>query len=224
MRLLLIRHGQTPANVLGLLDSAPPGPGLTELGEQQAALVPDALHEEPVDAIFGSILVRTQHTAEPLALDRRLDVDVLPGLHEIQSGELEKRSDPASVRRYLETAFAWGAGDLDARMPGSENGHDFFGRYDADIATIEASGVGTAVVFSHGAAIRVWAAGRAANLPPMFAAENSLHNTGIVALDGSMDSGWTLLSWAGTPIGGAMVEDVAAEDPTGETLREARSA
>ena len=223
MRLLLIRHGQTPANVLGLLDSAPPGPGLTELGEQQAALVPDALREESVDAIYGSILVRTQHTGEPLSIDRRLDVEVLPGLHEIQSGDLEKRSDPEAVRRYLETAFAWGAGDLDARMPGSENGHDFFGRYDADIAAIEASGVGTAVAFSHGAAIRVWAAARASNLPPMFAAENNLDNTGIVVLDGSMDSGWTLLSWAGTPVGGAMLADATAEDPTGETLSEARS-
>jgi release factor glutamine methyltransferase len=37
VRLLLIRHGQTPSNVLGLLDTAPPGPGLTDLGVEQAA-------------------------------------------------------------------------------------------------------------------------------------------------------------------------------------------
>ena len=30
MRLLLIRHGQTPANVRGELDTAAPGPGLTD--------------------------------------------------------------------------------------------------------------------------------------------------------------------------------------------------
>ena len=34
MRLLLIRHGQTPSNVLGLLDTAVPGPGLTDLGDR----------------------------------------------------------------------------------------------------------------------------------------------------------------------------------------------
>ena len=31
MRLVLIRHGQTPSNVCGLLDTAPPGPGLTHI-------------------------------------------------------------------------------------------------------------------------------------------------------------------------------------------------
>ncbi|MCM1975585.1 histidine phosphatase family protein, partial [Streptomyces sp. G1] len=37
MRLLLVRHGQTPTNVDYLLDTAVPGPGLTELGLAQAA-------------------------------------------------------------------------------------------------------------------------------------------------------------------------------------------
>lgn len=32
MRLLLIRHGETPTNVGYLLDTAVPGPGLTEIG------------------------------------------------------------------------------------------------------------------------------------------------------------------------------------------------
>ena len=40
MRLLLVRHGQTPSNVAGLLDTALPGPGLTALGTRQAAAIP----------------------------------------------------------------------------------------------------------------------------------------------------------------------------------------
>ena len=43
MRILFIRHGQTPANVAGILATDHPGPGLTELGEQQAAALPNAL-------------------------------------------------------------------------------------------------------------------------------------------------------------------------------------
>ena len=46
MRLLLIRHGQTPSNVLGALDTLVPGPGLTPLGLEQAAAIPDALAGE----------------------------------------------------------------------------------------------------------------------------------------------------------------------------------
>ena len=32
MRLILVRHGQTPSNIERLLDTGAPGPGLTELG------------------------------------------------------------------------------------------------------------------------------------------------------------------------------------------------
>ena len=117
MRLMLIRHGQTPANVLGLLDTAHPGPGLTELGQQQAARIPQSLDGAPIDALFASTLVRTQLTAAPLSAERSLDATVLPGLHEIEAGSLEGNSDRDSVIRYLKTTFAWGIGELDARMP-----------------------------------------------------------------------------------------------------------
>ncbi|MEO6200638.1 MAG: histidine phosphatase family protein [Cryobacterium sp.] len=200
MRLFLIRHGQTPANVLGELDTARPGPGLTDLGTRQAAVIPDALRLEPIDAIFASMLVRTQLTARPLAVDRRLDVQVSAGLHEIEAGSLEGKSDRASVRSYLETVFAWGAGDLDVMMPGAADGNAFFARFDADIEAA-ARAAQTAAVFSHGAAIRVWTAARARNVQPRFAGMNDLGNAGVVELTGSPAHGWTLVSWAGVPIG-----------------------
>ncbi len=217
MRLLLIRHGQTPSNVRGELDTARPGPGLTALGERQASMVPDALSGESIGAIFASTLVRTQLTAQPLAAERGVEIQVLSGLHEIEAGALEGLSDRASIRTYLETAFAWGQGDLDVAMPGASDGHAFFRRFDADIATA-AAGVKTSVVFSHGAAIRVWIAGRVRNVPPMFAGTHELDNTGVIELSGSPEDGWTLVSWAGLPIGGGQLVDESAEDPTGESL------
>lgn len=221
MRLFLIRHGQTPSNVAGLLDTAAPGPGLTELGLRQAAEIPDALQSTPVDAIYASTLLRTQLTAAPLAEDRGLDVTVLPGIHEIEAGDLELLGDHRSIRVYLETAFSWGLGQLDPRMPGGSDGHEFFARFEESIDTVAASGAATAVVVSHGAAIRVWVAGRAINVPPSFAGEHDIQNTGVVELDGSPSDGWTLLSWQGTPVGGYDLVDDTAEDPTGETLDEA---
>lgn len=221
MRLLLIRHGQTPSNVRGLLDTAAPGPGLTDLGFDQAAMIPDALRGRPVDAVFASRLVRTQLTAAPLAAERGLDTVVLPGIHEIEAGSLELRGDHDSVRRYLETAFAWGLGDLDPRMPGGSDGHEFFARFDADIAAIAERVSGTAAVVSHGAAIRVWTAGRSINVEPAFSGSHELDNTGMVELEGDPRRGWTLLAWQGMPVGGVELVDVDAEDPTGETLREA---
>lgn len=221
MRLLLIRHGQTPANVLGQLDTAQPGPGLTELGSRQAAEIPDALRDQAIDALFVSTLVRTQLTAEPLGRARGLDLEVRTGLHEIEAGDLESHRDRDSVRTYLETVFAWGSGNLDVVMPGGPDGHEFFGRYNADLESIVSSGAATAAVVSHGAAIRVWVAANATNVAPMFAAENPLDNTGIVVVEGSFEQGWTLTRWADQPVSGAGLADMTAEDPTGETLDEA---
>jgi len=217
MRLFLIRHGQTPGNVLGQLDTAHPGPGLTDLGSRQAAVLPDALRHEPIDAIFASTLVRTQLTALPLAEDRRLEVQVSGGLHEIEAGSLEGRSDRASIHTYLRTVFAWGAGDLGAVMPGGSDGHAFFSRFDADIEAATA-GTDAVAVFSHGAAIRVWTAARAQNVTSVFAGTTELANTGMVELTGSATDGWTLVSWAGLPAGGSPLLDVSADDPMGEAL------
>ena len=200
MKLFLIRHGQTPGNVLGQLDTAHPGPGLTELGHSQARNVARTLAEENVNAIFASTLVRTQLTAAPISEAQRIDIEVLNGLHEISAGDLELRNDRDSVMRYRETIFAWGLGDLDATMPGGTDGHEFFGRFDDDINTIAHSGIDVAAAFSHGAAIRIWVSSRAINVAPTFGAQNELDNTGVVVLEGSANEGWTLNRWAGHPI------------------------
>lgn len=220
MRLLLIRHGQTPANVVGSLDTAPPGPGLTELGHQQAEAVPLALQNERIDGVYASILTRTQLTSAPLTRSLgRPPATVLPGIHEIAAGDLEERTDRRAVERYLETVWAWGSGDPTPRMPGAEDGTAFFARFDADIRAIAAAHPrGTAVAFSHGAAIRVWCAARAVNLPPRYAAFSSLDNTGVVVLEGDPDAGWTVESWGGQPVGGMELHDPRAEDVTGEPV------
>lgn len=222
MRLLLIRHGQTPGNVLGQLDTAHPGPGLTELGERQAAALARSLANEQIDLLYASTLIRTQITAAPLASARSLSIEVLEGLHEIEAGSLEKLTDKESHLRYLGTVFGWAAGELHRRMPAGPSGHDFFERYDASIARIAASAAagnaGTVAVVSHGAAIRVWAGLRAGNVEADFAARHVLANTGIVALEGDPDAGWRLIHWDGSPVGGLALADPTAEDPTGGTV------
>lgn len=218
MRLLLIRHGQTPGNVLGQLDTAHPGPGLTELGERQAASLPGSLAEEPIEALYASTLLRTQITAAPLARALNLEATVLDGLHEIEAGTLEKLSDPESHHKYMGTVFSWTAGDLHLRMPGAADGNAFFDRYDAAIEKVASAGKATAVVVSHGAAIRCWAGRRAENIDAEFAAKHVLSNTGIVVLDGDPDAGWQLVHWDQSPIGGLALADPTADDPTGEAV------
>ncbi|XTR51136.1 histidine phosphatase family protein [Pseudarthrobacter sp. So.54] len=221
MRLLLIRHGQTPGNVLGQLDTAHLGPGLTELGQRQAAALARSLGDQQIDFLYASTLIRTQITAAPLSAARGLGVEVLEGLQEIEAGSLEKLNDKESHVRYLGTVFGWAAGELHRRMPTGPSGHEFFERFDASIARVAAaagSGAGTAAVVSHGAAIRVWAGLRATNVESGFAARHVLANTGIVALEGDPDAGWRLIHWDDSPVGGLALVDPTAEDPTGRTL------
>ncbi|MFI5684266.1 histidine phosphatase family protein [Streptomyces sp. NPDC051636] len=201
MRLLLIRHGQTPSNVHFLLDTAVPGPGLTELGERQAAALPEALAGEDIEAVYASTLIRTQLTAAPLAAARGLDVIVRDGIRELSAGDLEMLpGDSERGRLYMRTAFAWAAGDTAPRIPGGENGAEALARYDAVVAEAAGSGAGTVALVSHGAAIRVWTAARADNVDVPFAAARALDNTGVVVLEGSPSDGWKALTWQGTVV------------------------
>lgn len=235
MKLILMRHGQTPSNVAGVLDTAPPGPGLTELGQRQAKAVPPALAAEPIASIFASNQTRAQQTAAPLANTRGIDVAILPGLREIAAGELEMAGDADSVHRYIGTLITWLQGDLSTRIPGGPNGFEFLQRYDEAVNTIvenvltSAGPDGSAVVVSHGAAIRAWATSRAANsadmavthapMPspqsaPPAAHGRHLDNTGTVTLNRDPSGLWTILDWRSQAIGGAALDEPAASGPT----------
>lgn len=122
------------------------------------------------------------------------------------------------MRQYLTTAFAWSAGDIARRMPGGESGAEALARFDSVVAeAAEAGEPRTTALVSHGAAVRVWTAARARNVTVGFATEHSLDNTGVVVVEGSPDSGWTALSWAGTVVPGVTASG-ADRGPEGRTL------
>lgn len=218
MRLILIRHGQTDSNVGGLLDTAEPGADLTELGREQAQALPDVLAEEPIEAIYASTLVRTQQTAAALATSLNLDVQVRDGVREVSAGDLEMLGDGGSIHTYLETIFRWSDGGLGFRMPGGETGTEVYERFDTVVAEAAGSGVDTAVIVSHGAVIRTWTAARAENITTEFAAGNAVTNTGAVVLEGSPESGWTVLTWEDQALGGSDVDTGRTDGPAGEPV------
>ncbi|WP_416977469.1 histidine phosphatase family protein [Streptomyces sp. T028] len=217
MRLLLVRHGQTPTNVHYLLDTAVPGPGLTDLGEQQAAALVDALADEEIGAVYASTLVRTQLTAAPLAAARGLDVLVRDGIREVSAGDMEMQpGESEHAVLYMRTVFAWAAGDLDLRIPGGESGAEFLARYDAVVAEAATGDASTVALVSHGAAIRTWTAARARNIDVPFAAAHRLANTGTVILEGDPAAGWQVLTWAGATVRPAGEGGPAGEPATGD--------
>lgn len=213
MRLLLIRHGQTPSNVAGRLDTAVPGPGLTELGLAQAAAIPRALDGQPIGAIFASTQVRAQLTATPLAESLDKQLTVRDGIREIDAGDLEMRNDAGAVMEYHRASFAWIDGEFNECVPGGENGHDVFGRFDSVIDEAASLGDETVAIVAHGQVLRVWAAART-RATPRFASENPLHNTGMIVVEGAPGN-WSLADWRSEPLGGQNLDVGISGGPGG---------
>ena len=191
MRLILVRHGQTTSNVDRLLDTGFPGAPLTEHGHGQAASLVDRLSHEHLDAIHSSDLIRAKQTALPLAQARGLAVEEHPGLREIQAGEWEMSPE---WQPYVQVVLSWFNGELDNRMLCGDSGREFLDRFDATIDTLADRGYDSMAVVSHGAAIRVWTASRALNLP-FDVVSQPIDYTTAITLVGDPKSKWTVESW-----------------------------
>lgn len=143
----LVRHGQSTANAAGIIDTAVPGAVLTQLGQQQAQTIASLLAAKgPVAAIYASQLTRTQQTAAPLAAMLGMNVQVLPGLNEIDAGVfngLPQVSLPGLA--YLLGPVAWMLGLRIVPMlaPGSTdpNGYEFDKRFNGALQTIYGNAV-----------------------------------------------------------------------------------
>jgi broad specificity phosphatase PhoE len=205
VRLLLIRHGQTDGNVRGALDTALPGPPLTELGQAQAVDLAARLAGEPVVAVYASQATRAQQTAAPLAERFGLDVQVVDGVHEVVAGDLEGATDHGSIRTYMDTVRRWTLGELTASLPGGESGTsvrtrmlDTVGRLRAKHEQVAPDGV--VALVSHGGAIRLGAEWLAPNVHADVANAALIPNTGLVELDARPEGRWHCLTWVDTPL------------------------
>ncbi|MGE2836863.1 histidine phosphatase family protein [Mycobacterium sp. SMC-4] len=201
MRVTFIRHGQSLGNASGSIDSSTPGPVLSALGYQQAAAVAAKLGDKNYDGVYASSMVRTQLTATPLSQYLGLPIHVLDGLQEIEAGDYEGTPESEAASGYMLAPLAWSLqGNLDARIPGSIDGHEFDARMDSALQAIYDSGDRNAAVFSHGAAMMFWTFMNVENLTAaqkMELLRASLRNTADVVIEGNSEDGWKLVSWDG---------------------------
>lgn len=188
----LVRHGETTANLAGVLDTAAPGAELTERGRSQAASLVDHFRGITIPSIHVSNLIRTHQTAAPLLADRGLEPVIHPGLRELSVGELEGRTDADAVATYRVAYQRWLDGHLTERLPGGESAADTIERTEAALATMDLR-EDPAVIVSHGSTIRLWAALRCVNVEPSIGAR-FIENTAVLKIVEGAD-GWHLESW-----------------------------
>ena len=91
LTLLLVRHGQTEWNALGLMQGQTPDVPLTDLGHAQAAAAATELAGLGPGALISSDLLRARQTAEHCARATGLPVALTPALREQGYGVLEGR-------------------------------------------------------------------------------------------------------------------------------------
>ena len=207
-----VRHGES--GDMTAINTLVPGPGLTDVGDQQADDLVKVLSGSGIDDIYASTMVRSQETATPLADALGLPIHDLAQLNEIDAGIFEGAPVnvgdlPVGGALYLLAPALWTLGLTSVPELGSTdaNGIVFDQRVDEAVQTIyTGSSPGDIdAVFSHEGTIAIWTLMNVNNpdfplvLNELFSTGELLPYTGQVVVDGSPGD-WTLVSWDGTPV------------------------
>jgi probable phosphoglycerate mutase len=186
------RHGEADYESELLSDA---GGWLTPLGREQARLLADSLAGERIARVWTSDMARAVQTGEIAAARFGVDVVVRTGLREFGVGDAAGTTgvpDP-----FAPTFASWLDGDLTARIPGAESGHDVVGRYQAVLDEIADSHRGESVlVVSHGGVMCMALSALARNLTLSHSRDLPMPNGGVVAVEADAD-GWVARSWVG---------------------------
>lgn len=199
-RLILVRHGQSHGNVARRLDTRPPGAELTDLGHDQARRFAGTLGQRP-SILAHSVARRAAQTAAGIGTETGLVPFEFEGVHEVQVGELEDRSDDDAVAEFNRIYERWHLGELDVPMPGGESAEAVLGRYvpvltDLRLRYLDDQDFHSDIVLvSHGAAIRLVAA-VLAGVDGSFALDHHLANTESIVLAPITDGRWSCVQWA----------------------------
>jgi broad specificity phosphatase PhoE len=154
LRLILVRHGQTEANLRKILQGQSDGP-LTALGLQQAERLAIHLKNFHIDQIYSSDLSRASDTAAAIAKYHHIHFQTSPLLREWNGGELD--GQPAEVFKQLVQTLKSSNNPLSAyRARGGETLIEVRQRAGAFLQQLITNNQGqTVLVCSHGDFLRM---------------------------------------------------------------------
>jgi alpha-ribazole phosphatase len=153
VRVVLIRHGETKGWLEKRLDGHTDSP-LTENGKEQLKEVAQRLSGLPITAVYSSDLSRTMQGAQMLAEKIGLEVNVLPGLRELNFGEMENIPFEETFKKFdgdMERALNW----VDNSFPGGESLLDMKERVMPAYRKIIEDNSGMVAIYAHGGTNRL---------------------------------------------------------------------
>lgn len=121
MRLILIRHGETPWNRERRIQGCHSDTELSAKGKKQAGKIALSLKSQRITAIYSSSLKRAMDTARVIAQACGLEVRGIPELQEIDAGELEGLLEKELEGQYREFWEEWKRGNPFLHLPGGES-------------------------------------------------------------------------------------------------------
>jgi broad specificity phosphatase PhoE len=155
-RLILVRHGESEANISHTFANRGAGPELTRLGRQQAAQLAERLRGQGVTEIHSSPLARAMQTAAAVAAVLGLPVTTEEALREYDVGELEGQADPVAWAAYADMERRWLIDrDWSARHPGGESYHEIVTRFAGYWDRVRETAAGPVLAVAHGGLFRL---------------------------------------------------------------------
>ena len=147
-RLIIVRHGQSLANLNGIFAGRSDF-DLTDLGHEQADLVGEYLSKkENIDVIYSSDLLRAYNTAVPTS--RLIGVPIIkdPSLREIDGGLWDGLNVSEIAKRYPEALDRWINDFSSAVCTGGESISDVYLRAVPHICELSCANNGKTVLIT----------------------------------------------------------------------------
>ena len=192
--LIVVRHGQTAANIAGLLVGRQ-DVLLTDLGHRQAERAAEAVANRSPDALVTSPLQRTRQTAAPIAARTALYPKLEDRIAEFSFGDLEgwSEQDALEAHPHLRPLIR-GEAHPDELWPNGESGSIFLARIVDGFGQIVADHPDErVVVVSHGGVIGSFIGILVEKHPSSFF-PYLVHNASITTFRVTT-SGTTITSW-----------------------------
>jgi broad specificity phosphatase PhoE len=155
-KVYLIRHGQTEFNLRNIVQGSGVDTDLNELGRKQSAAFHHAYKDVPFDAVYTSILKRSQQSVSRF-LETGIPHVPLAGLNEISWGTKEGHRVTAEEDEYYHYMLnEWQKGNTTLRIQGGESPDDVVKRMKPAVDFIlRQQHEKTILICMHGRAIRI---------------------------------------------------------------------
>lgn len=202
LQIWFIRHGQSVLNVPGTVRTVPDrgvSYPLTRHGMEQARTLAESLSGAPIRKVYTSTHLRAIQTADAIALDHLLPLQLAPEAVEIDLGVAPDSSQDIGAV-YAELTRKWLIEkDLEARHGGGESFGDVQRRFlpfVREIMNRHALDTGIVVIVAHSATLGLMVPVLANNVPADFSLRHPVPNTGIIKTE-LRDSRLFCIDWAG---------------------------